>query len=113
MVGLCPSISYSKIYLILGDKHDTSKIQIYELKFIPSKELDSFTNRYPILQKSILLSRKAVESNILFEKVIAKLMKFQGFPPFHGNKYSYFLQIQRIHGHYNLFDQYFLDSLND
>ena len=68
----------------IGGKADGLQKQIYEINIIPGEDLASFINRGAILQKSILLSKKAVSTNIFFEKVITQLMSYQGFPTFIG-----------------------------
>ena len=78
----------------LSGKLEYLQKHIYDLRFIYSEDLYSFINTTSIFHKSIILSRKDVSPNYLFEQVITQLMAFQCFHHFLGTNFSDFLHFQ-------------------
>ena len=68
------------------------------MRVIYSEDLASFINREPILNKNIILYRKYVSLNLIFEQVITQLMAWKGSPPFINIKYYDLLHFQRSYG---------------
>ena len=98
MVGQRWNIYSSIVTHILVKKHKTPKT-IYDLKFIPGKELTFFINIGDLIHKNIFISKQEVSPNLFFEQVLTQLMDWKGFPPFLGKKYSALILFQITHGH--------------
>ena len=61
----------------------------------------------------MILSRKYVSPDLLFEQVITQLNTCQGFPPFIVTKYYDFLHFQRQYDRSVIYGKYYIDSIFD